>query len=290
MDHASAIESLSDWVDGRLATAQAADVERHVQQCEECRGVADTLRSVRREIDAHGAALFTAHPEADALSRFALDRDRLELPALAAIGAHVRACPSCAAECAWMRRAASPSPLDRLVAWVVGHRTPGAWLRPAVTVLAAIVLLPAAYRGVIELPRAREEARRAATLRPIVPPPSAWSGGGVDPLVLSTPLRGAAPAAELRLRAGQPAQPVFVAVEPPEGASRIAAVLRDSTGTAVWRWEGPLEESWSGPARVFAFLVPAARLAPGDQAFELSAGGGATPFFAGRFRVVGATR
>lgn len=287
MDHAMAADLVSDWVGGRLPAGQAAEVEAHVRSCDECRGVADIARAVRQEIATHGEGLFSPHPSPDELSRFVLDPDRLPLPALATIGEHLRACPTCASDSALVRRAGNLALGRRLAAWLAVHRTPSSLLRPAFAVLAIALVYPA-YLGLVEYPRLRDQARSA---NHATPAPIAWSGSGVDPLVLTPAVRGAEPSLPtLRVRPGQPAQPIFISREAPPGADRLNLMLRDHAGAIVWQIEAPVAELWNPGAQVIAVLVPADRLHAGDYRLEMMTSGQVAPIFTASFHVLAAAQ
>jgi hypothetical protein len=286
-----AADLVSDWVRGRLPAEQAAEVEAHVRSCDECRAVAEIARSVQHEVASHGAGLFSPHPSPDELSRFVLEPDRLALPALATIGEHVRACPTCASDSTLVRRAGNVALGRRLAAWFAVHRTPSSLLRPAFAVLAIALVYPA-YLGLVEYPRLRDQARGVGA--GAHPPaaestPLAWSGSGVDPLVLAPAVRGAEPTLPtLRLRPGQPAQPIFINREPPAGATRLNLMLRDHAGAIVWQIEAPVAELWNRDAQVIALLVPADRLRTGDYQMELMTNEHAAPVFTAGFHVLAA--
>jgi len=289
MDHAVAADLVSDWVRGKLSAEQAAEVEAHVRSCDECSAVAETARSVQQEVASHGAGLFSPHPSPDDLSRFVLEPDRLALPALATIGEHVRACPTCASDSTLVRRAGNVALGRRLAAWLAVHRTPSSLLRPAFAVLAIALVYPA-YLGLVEYPRLRDQARNTRTPA-AESTPLAWSGSGVDPLVLAPAVRGAEPTLPtLRLRPGQPAQPIFINREPPAGATRLNLVLRDQAGAIVWHIEAPVAELWNRDAQVIALLVPTERLSTGDYQMELMTNENAAPVFTAGFHVIAAAQ
>jgi hypothetical protein len=266
-----------------------------VRTCDECRGAADTLRAARGEIGVHGAALFSAHPAADDLARFVLEPEGLALPALASIGAHVRACPACTSDGALVLRAAAPSLARRLAAWLGGRGAPVAALQPALVVVALALLYPA-YLGLVAYPRERGraaalEARALDLTRgaPALPhgEPTAWSGGGVDALILAPSVRGAgAEMPAVTLRPGQPAQPILIDHAPPQGATHLLVLLRDHAGAVVWRIDAPVEDLWNPAANVLAVLVPEDRLQSGEHTLELATGEQATPIFRAGFRVL----
>lgn len=67
-------DRLDDWLDDRLEPAERAEIERHLRDCEDCRGLADGLVATRRVLRASSAEA----TESDGLAariRLALDRE-----------------------------------------------------------------------------------------------------------------------------------------------------------------------------------------------------------------------
>src|SRR6266849_6186813 len=73
------------WLDHELLENQAAEVERHVQACEQCRAERGRYEQVSRTFDAYCAAVMAAKPHRS-------DRAALYLPATAYRAAS--GCPS----------------------------------------------------------------------------------------------------------------------------------------------------------------------------------------------------
>jgi hypothetical protein len=288
MDHSTAETLLESWLAGSLPPERAAEVEAHVRSCAECAVHADLVRALRREIATHGAALFTPHPASDQLALLTLEPGALSLEETARLGAHLRACPACAAERDLIRASARPAPLRALAAFFAEPGAHGRWLRPALAVALVLLLWPA-WLGVVEYPRAKraaEQARAAAERAAAVPAPAAeWNGGGAGVLILSGPMRGgAASLPESRLRPGQPGLSVVLDHRlETEGSLRI--VLRDAGGREVWSADATARELWDEHSGLTSLMVPARVLPPGAYALAIGPVAG-PPEFQARFRIL----
>lgn len=172
-EHDALQEDLPDYAGGRLATARASDIERHLTGCPACRDLVDELRDLRESFRDAGDALFEPHPEPAALRRFASGGAGAEE---SRIGKHAALCVTCRLEIdACRQRAARPLPAG--VTRSTQRRARGAWLRLALAVaagLAAGVLVTMPSRT----PR-RDLARGAVT--PNVPASS--TSGAADPSI-----------------------------------------------------------------------------------------------------------
>jgi len=284
MDHATAETLLEDWIEGRLAPEQAAELEAHVRSCAECAAHADLLRGIRREVAAHGEALFMPHPSSDQLARLELRADSLPLDELARIGAHVRACPACTAERALIRDAARPAPLRAIEAWLATAGAPPRWLAPALAAMLVLLVWPA-WVGLVEYPRAREKAERVAGERssPATPEGPSWTGGGAGVLVLTGVSRGGGAALPVaRLHPGQPGLAIL-SDQRLEGDS-LRVVLLDAGGHEIWATSANGDELWDGNAHVTSLMVPARVLVPGEYELAISSAKGPRLFQA-RFRI-----
>lgn len=296
MTHDQALPLVSDWVRGRLDAGQARDVESHVRICHECGEAADAARRLVDEA-AHLGGAPLPHPSGDALARYVSEPDAEPVAALARVGAHLRQCDPCREDVALMREASRP-------AWWRAFRAlwdaPGAGarvLQPALA-LAALLLVFPAWRGLVELPReraaadrrvqaaedARARAEDAARAHAARPTPSG-RGGGISALVLQGATRDAGALPTLRLRSGQPFQPILLDVAPPPGPL-IVTLARE--GNVVWTSSGSREEFWDEANRLVGLLVPTDVLTAGQYRLELRRGGAETPVFASAFRVTGA--
>jgi hypothetical protein len=293
LDHETASPQIADLAAGRLGRERAESVRAHVATCEECRGALAGAEALRAEAEAGGAALFTPHPESDELACYAVNPEELTTPALAALGAHARACPTCAREVATARAARATAWRRTLPGWLArpGEGIGLAWLRPALAA-AALALVYPAYLGLFELPRERERAtREIASARehaqPPLPAPTAPWSGAAKALVLAGPERGASTLPRVRLEPGQPYLPVMLSTEPgvlpPSGPVQVTVTR--SNGEVAWRASAEIGVLWDVRNRVASVLVPGAALPPGDYELAVRAPGRPTPLFARRFQV-----
>ena len=294
MTHEQALPLVSDWVLGRLESGRRHDVEAHVRVCHECQQAADAARRLAGEATLLADAP-QGHPSADALARYVSEPDAESVSALARVGAHLRGCETCREDVALMREASRPAWTRAIRA---GWHAPGASERVLQSALALAVLLLVfpAWRGLVELPReraaaeqrlrsadeARARAESAARERAARPAP-AGPGGGIAALVLQGTARGTSAPPTLRLRSGQPFQPVLLDVTPPAGALAITLARGD---TVVWTASGSREEFWDDANRFVGLLVPADALVPGGYTVEVRRDGSGALVFTSGFKTV----
>ena len=311
MDHREVVMLITDHVWGRLSPSLAAEVEAHLAACAECLQVAQAIRGVRAEAAAHGGALFEPHPRADELAGYALSSQSLETETLARIGAHVRACPTCARELELARQSVHSSWARAPMAWLRAESAvgPALLLRPALAVLAVLLCYPA-YLGIVKYPEARRAGERAATetedlrrreldLRHALKVGdrqreelSGW-GGGVQALILSGIKRGAAagPPA-VHVRAGQPSLPILIDYVPPRLGPSAApteveiAILQEPADSIAWSYRAPLSEVWEPASQTLSLLVPTRSLPAGAYRLEVRTAGETAPPFVARFAVL----
>lgn len=284
MDHDCARLELADLVTGRLPAEKAVAVQAHVSECDECRGLVETLRGVERAFAFHGEALLGEHPPAADIERYAV-RDR-DLPsvAAAAIAAHVRSCDSCRYEVTVTRRVhrETESWWGRLLAFLSEPLSgnPRMVLVPAAAILLLALVYPA-YLGLVRLPQMTRQVGAGQE----------WHGG-VRFLTLAAPRRsGQEPTGEVRLRPGQPFLPVLVEADldqtPPRPDRIVRVVLRAGDNGAVhWQTDLPAGEIWDPDLGSVSLLLPATSLVPDTYSLTLTwAGGEENPFYFNRFRV-----
>ena len=313
MDHDQASALLSDLVAGRLAPAEAGDVEAHLGRCDECRSVYRTLWLVREEASATGDALFDAHPEPELLVRYALADAALATAELARVGAHARACPTCFQEVAVTRRAeAGPGFLTRFARLLFPHMgSESFWprLAPVLTALVLVLSYPA-YLGVVRAPEAgrrnhelvsqlgatqeRERTGQNAlqATRDELSRVRSW-GGGVNLLYLEGATRsGGASRPSISVRPEQPLQPILIDHDLSAAAGTISvSLVREGSGggaapaAPLWEHTGTRDELWDRASHGISLLVPAALLTPGEYRVEIRQAGGGLPRFSARFRV-----
>ena len=280
MDHEATSVLLSDWVTQRLSGNIAAEVAAHVENCTECRGIAESLVAVRGEVAEHGDTLWSPHPSSDDLAHFVSGGAALHTDVLARLGAHVHACPTCALEARLGRDAQTPSAWRSLRAWL-----PGASDRRAMTAVAlgalAVVLAYPAYVGLVEYPRERmhtldleRRARRTQfELAPAAAPVEVEGPAAV--LVLEGASRGSREVVpSITLRSGQVALPVLIDAAPPS-SDPVELVLRDASGKARWRMTARGADLWDPNQHVLSLLIPVSALTAGE--FGLSIGASVAP-------------
>jgi len=144
LDHEEAKTLLSDYVMGELSSEEAAALKEHTSDCQECREILTSMGIVKQELQVHGPVLFEPHPDAESLVDFALEGQSLTTEDLAAIGAHVRACPTCREEVDVTRRAyAHPQKWWRKL--VSPFLVPSFMTTPAFQLVSAVLVLALAY-------------------------------------------------------------------------------------------------------------------------------------------------
>src|SRR5262245_55700874 len=165
MNHETASILLSDYVLGRLSPEEADDVREHLADCGSCRGVAETMRRVEVQVEMHGEGLFSDHPPSETLSTFAAGGDGLSTTHLAAVAAHVQACPTCGDELSLIRDSREAAFRKRLWSswWRFSSRIPAPAFAAALALLALFLVIPA-YEGLVTLPQVRRGLERAAVV------------------------------------------------------------------------------------------------------------------------------
>jgi anti-sigma factor RsiW len=289
MDHEVAATRITDWVLERLTPSDARAVETHVGTCAACAEAATAARALRRTAGLGGRPS-TPHLEPLLLARFTLTPDTLAVQELAACRAHLDECPACAHERDLVRAANAPSWSRALAAWLPSPAAPRALLAPALGVLALLLAVPA-YLGIVELPRerGRHPGATTATTAPNANSAGAagapaWTGGGVDALILESATRGAGVVPTIHIRPGQPVQPILFQCDRPEGESVTLRLM--GTGEVVaWTRVARTADIWDTRHHVVSLLVPVSNLVPGEYRLEVAATTpGAIPTTA-RFRV-----
>jgi hypothetical protein len=294
MTHEQAVLLVSDWARGTLDAGRSRAVEEHVRVCGECQAAAEAAGGLHAEA-ARLARTPSAHPSSDALAGYVSEPETASIVTLARIGAHVHGCDPCREDVTLMREASRPAWWRAIRAVWDAPGSTARWLQPALALGALLLAFPA-WRGLVELPRERaaselrlhdvDEARERAEARVrelTLEPAPAIRGGGVAALVLQGPLRDAGDLPALRLRPGQPLQPVLLDVSPPTGELHVTLVR--ANGSVAWTAAGPREEFWDEANRLTGLLVPTDVLTPGEYRIEVRRGADRAPFFTSRFRV-----
>lgn len=298
MTHEEAVPLVSDSARGVLDAGQSRAVEEHVRTCAECQAASEAAGGLHAEA-ARLANTPSAHPSSDALAHYVSEPETASIVTLALVGSHVRGCDPCRGDVALMREASRPAWWRAIRASWDAPGSGARWLQPALA-LCAVLLAFTAWRGLVEFPRERatseqrvhdaDEARERAEARVrelTLRPAPRVRGGGVAALVLQGTLRDAGALPTLRLRPGQPLQPVLLDVSPPPGELRVTLVR--ANGSVAWTAAGPREEFWDETNRLAGLLVPTDVLTPGEYRIEVRRGEDRTPFFASRFRVAAPT-
>ncbi|HUK62236.1 MAG TPA: hypothetical protein VLV15_02845 [Dongiaceae bacterium] len=282
MDHELAATRITDWVSERLPAAEAEGVAAHVRTCASCAAAAEAARALRNA--AREALPRTSHLDPVTLARYTLTPDDLTVAEIGRCRAHLDECPECAREHELVRAANAPSLTRTLASWLPPATEPRAVLAPALAVLAVLLAVPA-YQGLVTLPR--ERARHAGQAASSAPAPAAgpvaWAGGGVETLILESATRGGATVPAIRLRAGQPAEPVLLECDRPPGDT-VTVRLTDVRGGLVWSRVAAISEIWDPRHHVVSLLLPAAALDPGEYLLVLVTGRDGTHASA-RFRI-----
>jgi Putative zinc-finger len=283
LDHEQAATRITDWVSERLSPAEAERVAEHVRSCVSCTAAAEAARALR--VAARETGPRTPHLDSVTLARYTLTPADLTVTEIAGCRAHLDECPDCARERDLVRAANAPSWTRALAAWLAGAPEPRALLAPALAVIAVLLAVPA-YQGLVTLPRERARHEASVVATPAVPVmhPSAWAGGGVETLMLEPATRGVTTTPVVRLRPGQPAEPILFACDRPPGDS-VTVRLTGTHDAVVWTHVTAVSEIWSAGHHVVSLLVPADALSPGEYRLELLSAPDQGLHASARFRV-----
>lgn len=291
VDHETAASLLSDFSRDALPPGQRREMEAHLAACPECQAVLSTLREVRTELSEGGSELFGPHPTAEALARFAAGDPDLDVATRDHLEAHARRCPTCAREVSLAREADRTAWARAPEAWIRQGARRGDVLRPALAVLAALLVFPA-YLGLVRYPEERAEHHRleremGLMQRPAIPPPVAQWGGAAPLLMLSGPERGGSAVPTITLRPGQPYVAVMVSYDPrgARGDSIEVRIVRASDHTTVWRTRATGEDLWDPALEGLTLLAPAEGWLSGAYRLELASVGHDAPRFSAPFQL-----
>lgn len=308
MDHERATTLIVDHARGRLEPALAADMERHLRECEKCRQASEASSALEAQIRSRGPEYLAAHPPADDVAAYAVFPDSLPQSRLAAVALHVRACPLCEAEASIARRSLSGAWWRGWRASMFGiERQPQRALLASALAVMTVALLYPAYLGTVRYPAALRERDRATvtadslrgvqgqgmipreaveTASPLTP-----FEGSVGSLVLAGPSRAMRPATPtVHRRADQ--RFVHVVIDDPVAAEARASgghvdvtIVRVGDPIPVWHLEASAAGIWDEGLQAAGFVIPADRLSRGSYRLELRLGPGA-PAFIAAFRVI----
>jgi anti-sigma factor RsiW len=102
------IHELLPWyLNGTLASDEAAEFERHIPACKDCARELELLKSLEKEIGRHGEAFFAPHPAPELLVTEALEG--LPEPQSSELHKHLAFCSTCAAEVRIVRERHGPA-------------------------------------------------------------------------------------------------------------------------------------------------------------------------------------
>lgn len=292
MEHEQAATLITDHARGLLDGALADGLDRHIRECDECRSAFEASAAIAREARARGPEFLAPHPPADLVAAYAVGPERMAAADLAAVAAHVRACPVCDAEFATARGALRGAWWRGWRPSVFGTRLgpTRALLGPALAVLAIALVYPA-YLGTFRYPESLRDERRARSaadsLRSVIEsgdahreaeglPGEPGAGAGIVSIVLSGPTRGADAAPTVRRREGR--RSIHIVIDDPAVAQWRAAgrrveltITRRGAAAPEWRLETMADALWDEGLQAAGVVLPADRLPDGAYLLELRA-------------------
>jgi hypothetical protein len=249
-------DDLPGYVSGRLEGEDRRRIEAHLEECGDCRAIADTWKRLASGIHEGGVAMLEAHPAEMELRDHALG---FAHGAQGRIERHIEMCAICALDVeAWRSRAASAA----------AKRSPRDG-RKRVTIVASV----SAAAGLILGAGLATLLKRAPTEPP--------AGEPVYHLVLpSSTVRGNGPSIDYRMTSGQRRVEVdFRPVIPRDSGDDECCrfeIRREGSGT-IWSAVLPAARARERLAsdQVIGFDLPAVLLVPGRYRFiVLPPGGG----------------
>lgn len=265
-NHEEYREELADYAASRLDASRAADVERHLGDCDECRSSASFMKELGVAINDAGEALFEPHPDVADLRRYSMgeathDADR--------IARHLEVCPSCDLETsAWptMRAMENGRAGDSVIPGPWLRRVIGPWLAAAAGLVLGVALT-------IQMMPQRSGAVEGESL-----------GGPAQHLMIPGVVRGSAP--DLKFTLSADARPVVLDLQPviPGQAmddDEFRLTIR-SLGAPTWSATATAAEMRRAidGTGVVTFVVPERVLSTGGHEVVLApAGAGSAPIF-----------
>jgi len=302
VEHQDAIARIGDLVRGRLDATSRAEVQAHLEQCQDCRRLSETYVVLAESFGARHDAAPDAHPSSTEIVNLAVTPEKLSADERADLETHVEQCPACAVELEATREAESEFAAVADVPRADPTAVETAWRHPAVgiAVAASVLLVALAYPvwiGLVEKPRMERELRerieRLETGREGASPLD-WSGP-VELTLLQPPLRGASDEIPtIGLVADQPLVPLAIVPafgEELEASTAIRFTVHAGTGPAIWSEESTRGDvdRYAQSAGVITFLVPAERMPEGEYRLKVSVAGDGRVLFEVPFRVARAT-
>jgi len=264
LNHEEYREDLADYAASRLDATRAADVERHMGDCDECRSSASFMKELGEAIDDAGEALFEPHPDVADLRLYSMgesthDDDR--------IAKHLEVCPSCDLETsAWptVRAMETGRAGDSVIPGPWLRRVVGPWLAAAAGLVLGVALT-------IQLMPQRSSAVEGDSL-----------DGPAQHLMIPGAVRGSAPDLKFNLSAG--AGPVVLDLQPvipaQAGDSDELRLTIRTQGAQAWSASATAAELRRAidASGVVTFVVPESVLSAGRHEIVLTPAGGAPIF------------
>jgi hypothetical protein len=97
-------ELLPFFVNRTLEPEESAAFERHLAECDACRGELEVLKRLRAQIEEHGDAFLADHPSAEKLvALLSPGQEDLGTEEATELKRHVALCATCAEELAWVK-------------------------------------------------------------------------------------------------------------------------------------------------------------------------------------------
>jgi hypothetical protein len=179
--HEEAVEALHELQLGRLEVDRRRELEEHLAECEDCRGLVETLYALRGALDR-------------------IEEEELPEAAAQALEKHLSVCPSCrGGEAVGADRGETDLPSARS-----RRASRRRWERPLAAV-AAVLVLALAYPAYVGLFEKTERARGAV------------DGGAVTLQMLRSEVRGEAAESRIRVERAQPGVLLGVELAVPAG-------------------------------------------------------------------------
>ena len=153
MNHEQAIDRMRDLLANSLDEESRAALEKHLQECADCRSLADTCLTLQETLS-YGANKDPDHPAAEEIVLAVLDPEGLSSDDRDWVEKHVTDCPDCSAEAAKVRSVEEDTAEH-------GLRSPRRYFQ-TISAMAALVLLALliypAYLGLFRLPEIEQRS------------------------------------------------------------------------------------------------------------------------------------
>jgi hypothetical protein len=279
------------YANDSLSPEERLEVEAHLPDCAECRGLLEEAR-VLQGLDRQEPAELLDHVQAQHLERFAADPGAMPPETTGWIREHLQGCEVCRDALHILRGAlagtgtrdaaadsapprGTPEPVPAAESGSIWHLLSRTIFHPAAAAayLVALCLAIPVYRALA--PHPAIEPRGAAVEQE--PGPAGDWGGAVDLQVLSSAFRGEEDVAAVVVEAGQPVLPLGVEFELPAGldaSAVVGVVIRDGAGEVVWSQDLTREqvERNLDHSGIVTLLLPGSRFTPGRYRLTVERG------------------